>query len=106
RTPLGESLRHARRGTGAAEGAGPPHPLGGRAGDLVPRSGLMLYRPDAFEPLTKTAWDEARVRDAIRSIVADRDVGMRGPKLMWRANPWDSWNATSPMKNLYVGGAG
>jgi hypothetical protein len=66
----------------------------------------MLYRPDAFEPLTKTAWNEARAREAIRSIVADTDAGMRGPKLMWRANPWDSWNATSPMKNLYVGGAG
>ena len=66
----------------------------------------MLYRPDAFEPLTKTAWKEARVRDAIRSIVAATDAAMRGPKLMWRANPWDSWNATSPMKNLYVGGAG
>jgi len=66
----------------------------------------MLYRPDAFEPLTESAWDEARVRDAVRSIVVDVDAGMRGPRLMWRANPWDSWNATSPMKNLYVGGAG
>jgi hypothetical protein len=66
----------------------------------------MLYRPDAFEPLTETAWNETRVRDAIHSIVADTDAGMRGPRLMWQANPWDSWNATSPMKNLYVGGAG
>jgi hypothetical protein len=66
----------------------------------------MLYRPDAFEPLTDTLWDEGRVRDAIRRIVADTDAAMRGPKLMWRAHDWDRWSATSPMKNLYVGAAG
>jgi hypothetical protein len=66
----------------------------------------MLYRPDAFEPLTDTPWDEGRVRAAIRDIVSDSDAALRGPKLMWRANGWDSWNATSPMKNLYVGSAG
>jgi hypothetical protein len=66
----------------------------------------MLYRPDAFEPLTDTLWDECRVRDAIRRIVADTDAAMRGPKLMWRAHDWDRWSATSPMKNLYVGAAG
>ncbi len=66
----------------------------------------MLYRPDAYEPLTGTQWDEGRVRDAIRAIVADTDAAMRGPKLMWRAHRWDGWNATSPMKNLYVGAAG
>jgi hypothetical protein len=66
----------------------------------------MLYRPDAYDPLTETQWDEARVRDAIQRIVAATDVALRGPKLMWRAHPWDGWNATSPMKNLYVGGAG
>ncbi len=66
----------------------------------------MLYRPDAYEPLTGTQWDEGRVRDAIRAIVADTDAAMRGPKLMWRAHRWDGWNAKSPMKNLYVGAAG
>jgi len=66
----------------------------------------VLYRPDAYEPLTGTQWDEGRVRDAIRAIVADTDAAMRGPKLMWRAHRWDGWNATSPMKNLYVGAAG
>jgi hypothetical protein len=66
----------------------------------------VLYRPEAFEPLTKTAWSAARVRDQIRSIVADTDRALRGPRLLWRAHEWDSWHATSPMKNLYVGGAG
>jgi lantibiotic modifying enzyme len=66
----------------------------------------LLYRPEAYEPLTETQWNEGRVRDAIRAIVADTDAAMRGPKLMWRADPWDGWNATSPMKNLYVGAAG
>ena len=66
----------------------------------------MLYKPDAFDPLTETSWDTARVRDAIRAIVADADTGWRGPKLMWRAHDWDSWHSTSPQKNLYVGGAG
>ena len=66
----------------------------------------MLYRPDAFEPLTETQWNENRARDAIGTIVAETDAAMRGPKLLWRAHEWDSWNATSPMKNLYVGAAG
>jgi lantibiotic modifying enzyme len=66
----------------------------------------VLYRPDAYDPLTETQWDETRVRDAIRAVVADTDAAMRGPKLMWRAHEWDRWSATSPMKNLYVGAAG
>ena len=37
RSPLGEPLRDARRGTGSTQGARPPHPLGRRTGDHVPR---------------------------------------------------------------------
>ena len=66
----------------------------------------VLYRPEAFDRLTDTPWDEERVRAGIREIVADTDDALRGPKLLWRADPWDSWQATSPMKNLYVGAAG
>jgi Lanthionine synthetase C-like protein len=66
----------------------------------------MLYKPEAFEPLTETQWDETRVRDRIRDIVADTDDALRGPKLMWRAHDWDRWHSTSPQKNVYVGGAG
>jgi lantibiotic modifying enzyme len=65
-----------------------------------------LYRPDAFEPLTDEPWNSERVRAAIRAIVADTDTSLRGPKLLWRADSWDNWQATSPMKNLYVGAAG
>jgi lantibiotic modifying enzyme len=66
----------------------------------------MLYRPEAFEPLTETPWSEERARAAIREIVADTDDAWRGPKLFWRAHAWDRWQSTSPQKNLYVGTAG
>ena len=66
----------------------------------------MLYRPEAFEALTDERWDADRVRDSIREIVADTDDALRGPRLLWRADDWDRWQATSPMKNLYVGAAG
>jgi hypothetical protein len=66
----------------------------------------MLYRPEAFEPLTDERWDVGRVRDYIAEIVEDTDEALRGPKLLWRADAWDNWHATSPMKNLYVGAAG
>jgi hypothetical protein len=66
----------------------------------------MLYRPEAFEPLIDTPWNEARARAAIEDIVADTDEAFRGPKLFWRADEWDRWHGTSPMKNLYVGTAG
>ncbi len=66
----------------------------------------MLYRHEAFEPLTDEPWDAERVAAAIRAIVADTDASLRGPKLFWKADSWDNWQATSPMKNLYVGSAG
>ena len=66
----------------------------------------MLYRPEAFEPLTDERWDADRVSEGIREIVDDTEAALRGPRLMWRAEDWDRWQATSPMKNLYVGGAG
>jgi lantibiotic modifying enzyme len=66
----------------------------------------MLYRPEAFETLADEAWNEQRVRSAIRGIVDETDRALRGPRLLWRADPWDCWHSTSPMKNLYVGAAG
>jgi lantibiotic modifying enzyme len=66
----------------------------------------LLYRPEAFEPLTDEAWDAERARAAIREIVSDTEEALRGPKLLWPAHDWDSWRATRPMKNLYAGAAG
>ena len=65
----------------------------------------MLYRPDAFEPLTDEAWAEDRVRDAIEAIVADADAHFDRHGL-WPANEWDAWNSTPPLKDLYCGAGG
>jgi hypothetical protein len=66
----------------------------------------MLFRPEAFEPLTDREWDAERARGAVQEIVADVDRALRGPRLLWRADEWDRWHSTSPQKNLYVGAAG
>jgi hypothetical protein len=66
----------------------------------------VLYRPGDFEPLVDEPWDSARIGDGIRAIVADTDAALRGPKLLWRADDWDRWRATSPLKDLFVGAAG
>ena len=65
----------------------------------------MLYRPEAFEPLTESPWDEQRVRAAIRGIVVDVDHAF-DPDALWPADDWDGWQSAVPMKNLYVGAAG
>jgi hypothetical protein len=66
----------------------------------------VLYRPEDFEPLTDEPWDEDRIRAGIREIVDDTDAALRGPKLLWPAEDWDRWRATSPLKDLYCGAAG
>jgi lantibiotic modifying enzyme len=65
----------------------------------------MLYNPELHEPLTDEAWDEGRVRDAIRAIVADADAAF-DPVSLWPAEEWDVYQSTAPMKDLYVGAAG
>ena len=65
----------------------------------------MLFRPEAHERLTDEAWDERRVRAAIRAIVADADAAF-DPDGLWPAHEWDGWNAALPLKCLYVGAAG
>jgi hypothetical protein len=45
----------------------------------------MLYRPEAFEPLTETPWDETRVGEGIRRIVEDVD-GAFDPDALWPAD--------------------
>ena len=66
----------------------------------------MLYTPELFEPLTEAQWDGERAAEQVRGIVSDTERALRGPRLMWKADAWDGWHGTSPMKNLYVGAAG
>src|SRR4029079_4520260 len=100
-----EPLRDDRPGRRAPTGAGRARPLARRAGHLL-SGDVVLYRPEAFDRLTDTPWDKARVRDRSVAIVSDTEAAWRGPKLFWKAHEWDCWQATSPMKNLYVGSAG
>ena len=65
----------------------------------------MLFRPEAHEPLTDEAWDERRVRQAIREIVRDADDAFDADGL-WPAEEWDSWQTPLPLTNLYTGAAG
>jgi hypothetical protein len=55
--------------------------------------------------LTDEPWDETRVRDGIRAIVADADATF-DPVELWPADEWDGWEAPHPMKDLYVGASG
>ena len=57
----------------------------------------MLHQADRFEPLTDEQWGEARVRDAIRSIVADTAAAY-DPDRLWPAHEWDGWQAKLPLK--------
>jgi lantibiotic modifying enzyme len=65
----------------------------------------VLFRPEAFEPLSPAPWREGRVRDAIAEIVADADDTFDEDAL-WPADEWDGWSTPLPLKNLYVGAAG
>jgi Lanthionine synthetase C-like protein len=65
----------------------------------------MLYRPEAFEPLTDEPWAEDRVLNEIAAIVADVDAHF-DPDELWPANEWDAWNTTPPVKDLYCGASG
>jgi lantibiotic modifying enzyme len=67
----------------------------------------MLFRPEAFEPLVDEPWDEARVREQIRAIVADTDRAF-DPDGLWPAHEWDAWEGQlpQPLTDLYSGAAG
>jgi hypothetical protein len=65
----------------------------------------MLYKPEAFEPLTDEPWHEERVRERIRAIVADAEA-VYSPDSFWPADEWDAWKSPLPLMNLYVGAAG
>ncbi|HEU0303225.1 MAG TPA: LanC-like protein [Gaiellaceae bacterium] len=65
----------------------------------------MLYRPEAFDPLTERPWDEGWVRGKIARIVADAEQAY-DPAALWPADEWDGWGSPLPLKTLYVGAAG
>jgi lantibiotic modifying enzyme len=65
----------------------------------------VLYRPEEFDRLTNTGWDEASVRDEIAAIVADAEAAF-DPDELWPADEWDAWQTPTPLKTLYVGAAG
>ena len=65
----------------------------------------MLYKPEAFEPLTSEPWNEQRVRERIRSIVTDAEAAY-SPDTFWPADEWDAWESPLPLMNLYAGAAG
>jgi Lanthionine synthetase C-like protein len=65
----------------------------------------VLYIPEAFEALVDDRWDEARVRAAIGTIVADVDE-VFDPVTLWPAAEADADGAPAPLKDLYCGAGG
>jgi lantibiotic modifying enzyme len=64
-----------------------------------------LYKPEAFEPLMDTPWNEARVADGIQAIVEAAEAAF-DEKELWPAGEWERWQTLLPLKSLYVGAAG
>jgi hypothetical protein len=72
------------------------------------RLAAVLYKPEAFEPLTDERWDEERVRGAIRAIVADAGAAF-DPAALWPVvEGFDDarGSARLPLTVLYSGAAG
>ena len=67
----------------------------------------MLFDPERHEPLLHIAWDEARAREVIRSIVHDAERA-RGSNGSWPLHPLDDEGDEPPsgFKSLYLGSAG
>jgi hypothetical protein len=65
----------------------------------------MLFRPDAFEPLTDEPWRAERVSGSVRAVVRDVDDAFAGDDL-WPAHEWDAWTLPQPLTGLYAGAAG
>ena len=65
----------------------------------------MLFEPARHEPLLDIAWDETRVRDAIRAIVDDAQETL-GPDGTWPWHPRDEGGSEPRHKSLYLGATG
>ena len=64
----------------------------------------MLFTPANHEPLTDAAWNEQRVRDAIRAIAKDAEDALE-PGAGWPAHPLDE-DEPRVFRTLYLGAAG
>ena len=65
----------------------------------------MLYKPEFFEPLTETSWDEAGVRASAERIADDTEAAY-DPETLWPAAEWDAFQARLPLTDLYAGASG
>ena len=61
-----------------------------------------LWRASEHEPLVATEWDEARVEEAIRAIVADAEAAFDGERWPWHPLDGEDDGASG----IYLGGAG
>jgi hypothetical protein len=65
----------------------------------------LLYDPNAHEPLTEHAWDEAAVGDAVAAIAADAEAAF-DPDRLWPPHPLDKVTDDDRLETLYLGAAG
>ena len=61
-----------------------------------------LFRPGKHEPLAAAEWDEARVEEAIRTIVADVEAAFDGTRWPWHPRDGEEFG----FSDVYIGGAG
>jgi lanthionine synthetase-like protein len=62
-----------------------------------------LFRPEEHEPLSGGEWDEARVEEAVRAIVADAEAAFDGERWPWHPHDGEEeWGYS----DVYIGGAG
>jgi hypothetical protein len=61
-----------------------------------------LFRPSEHEFLAGAEWDEARVEDAIRTIVADAKAAFDGTRWPWHPRDGEEYG----FSDVYFGGAG
>jgi lantibiotic modifying enzyme len=66
---------------------------------------LPLFDPEAHEPLTERAWDEATVRGAIAAIAAHAERAF-DPDDLWATHPLEEEEESAGLTTLYLGAAG
>jgi Lanthionine synthetase C-like protein len=65
----------------------------------------VLYKPEAFEPLTDVSWDGDKVRGRVREIVADTEAAF-DPDRLWPPHEEDAPDLGRPLTTLYAGASG